>query len=124
MKQAKQQLKAQITRRIAVRILLTVLEHRPLSETTGFMNSNRNTVPVGSSFIRFPSPESVWLLLLFEFELDDDDDLAVDDVVVVEDDDCFEFFFDDNAPPIMLILSRYVCRQNVCVCVYDVCIMD
>lgn len=73
MKQEKQQLKAQMTRRAAVRNLLVGLQ-LPLSVTTGLANWKRKTVPVGSSFMRFPIPENVLLLMLVFVVLESEDE--------------------------------------------------
>ncbi|KAF4356081.1 hypothetical protein G4B88_015361 [Cannabis sativa] len=64
---AKQQEKAQRTMRTASKDLLTA-EQEPLLVRTGLRNWNRNTVPVGRSFIRFPTPLNV---LFFTFVVND-----------------------------------------------------
>ncbi|KAF4393814.1 hypothetical protein G4B88_007800 [Cannabis sativa] len=77
-----QQEKAQRTMRTASKDLLTA-EQEPLLVRTGLRNWNRNTVPVGRSFIRFPTPLNV---LFFTF--------VVNDVVL--------------APPIIIIVCGYI----------------
>ncbi|MFS7924191.1 hypothetical protein Hanom_Chr03g00269731 [Helianthus anomalus] len=49
--------------RIEVRYLLMVVQW-PLLVRTGFRNWKVKTVPVGRSFMRFPTPESVLFLMV------------------------------------------------------------
>ena len=89
------------------RVLLRTL-HEPLLVRTGLRNWNRKTVPVGRSFIRFPTPESV-----FEAAVEDEDEDA--DVVWASAEDepikevVLEFELDEAPISLSLSLSSLSC---------------
>jgi len=66
-KRRKKQEKPAIARSIPDMYLLMVW-HLPLFVSTGLRNSNKNTVPVGRSLMRFPTPVSVLSFMLLESE--------------------------------------------------------
>ena len=65
MKVEKKQDKPHRPTRMAVRYLLIVLLQCPLLDNTGLRNWYKNTVPVGRSLMRLPTPDNVLSLMVF-----------------------------------------------------------